>query len=66
MKTTRRSLPTPTPADEGIIAATLDDCDREGLGDDNRTDRVRDALMSEAGFGRDDASALAYRAVHVR
>jgi hypothetical protein len=58
------TLPSLTPADEGIIAAALDDARREGLGDDASTDRVRDALIAEAGFNHADASALAYRAVH--
>jgi hypothetical protein len=53
-----------TPADQGIIAAARDDARRRGLGDDATTDLVRDALMTEAGFGHAEATALAYRAVH--
>ena len=64
MTSSADTLPTPTPADEGILAAALDDARRDGLGDDASTDRVRDALVAEAGFSHADASALAYRAVH--
>ena len=55
--------PTLTPADEGIVAAALDDARRRGLGDDAAADRVRAALIAAAGLGHADATALAERAV---
>ena len=58
------TTPTLTPADEGIIAAALDDARRLRLGDDATTGLVRDALIAEAGFTHAEAAALAYRAVH--
>lgn len=53
-----------TPADEGIIGATLDNCHDEGLGDDCTFDQVYAALVFEAGFSRTDAEVHAYQAVH--
>ena len=64
MTTAAESPPTLTPADEGIIAATLDDCDRQGLGDDDRVDAVAAALVAEAGFDEPGARRIAYHAVH--
>jgi hypothetical protein len=64
MTTATETLPALTPADEGVIAAALEDARRLGLGDDASTDLVRDALIAAAGFSRADASALADRAVH--
>ena len=64
MATGTENPPTLTPADEGIIAATLDDCDRQGLGDDDRVDAVAAALVAEAGFDTAAAHRIAYRAVH--
>jgi hypothetical protein len=51
-----------TPADFGIIAATLGDC--RGLGDDDATDALRDSLFVEAGFDLDEAETIAYAIVH--
>ena len=64
MTTGTENPPTLTPADEGIVAATLDDCDRQGLGDDDRVDAVAAALVAEAGLDTAGARRIAYRAVH--
>ncbi len=53
-----------TPADQGTIAATIDDARNEGLGDDSTVDQVYFALTFECGFNRTDAEHHAYRAVH--
>ncbi len=53
-----------TPADEGIIAVTMDDCRDRGLGDDDTVDQVYFALTFEAGFNRTNAEVHAYQAVH--
>ncbi len=55
-----------TPADRGAIAATMDDCERSGYGDDSTVDQVYFALTFDCGFSRDDAERLAYQAVHGR
>ncbi len=52
------------PADEGIIAVTMDDCRNQGLGDDGTFDQVYAALVFEAGFNSTDAEVHAYQAVH--
>ncbi len=52
------------PADEGIIAVTMDDCRDQGLGDDGTFDQVYAALVFEAGFSSTDAEVHAYQAVH--
>ena len=53
-----------TPADEGIIAVTMDDCRDRGMSDDCTVDQVYAALTFEAGFNRTDAEVYAYQAVH--
>ncbi len=53
-----------TPADEGIIAATMDDCRDRGMSDDCTVDQVYAALTFDAGFSRTDAEVHAYQAVH--
>lgn len=53
-----------TPADEGIIAVTMSDCQDRGLGCDDTVDQVFAALSFEAGFGCTDAEVHAYQAVH--
>ncbi len=53
-----------TPADEGIVAVTMDDCRDRGLSDDCTVDQVYAALIFEAGFSRTDAEVHAYQAVH--
>lgn len=52
-----------TPADFGIIAATLDDL--APLGDDDATDELAKVLEFEAGLEGSVAYRLAYRVVHV-
>ncbi len=53
-----------TPADEGIIAVTMGECQDQGMGDDDTVDQIYFALTFEAGFGRTDAEVHAYQAVH--
>ena len=53
-----------TPTDEGIIAATMNDCRDRGLGDWVTVDQIYGALVFEAGFSRTDAEVHAYQAVH--
>ncbi len=53
-----------TPADQGTIAAAIDDSRRMGLGDDSMVDQVYFALTFECGFNRTDAEKHAYQAVH--
>ena len=53
-----------TPADQGTIAATLDDCRQMGLGDDDTVNQVYFALTFECGFTQTDAEAHAYQAIH--
>lgn len=53
-----------TPADEGIIAVTMEECQDQGMGCDDTVDQVYFALTFEAGFGRTDAEVHAYQAVH--
>jgi hypothetical protein len=50
------TTPTLTPADLGSIAATLDDCRAEGLGDDETVARLertaeREGFAAEACYG---------------
>lgn len=52
-----------TPADEGVIAAALDDASRAGRGDDDCVDAVAHALIAEAGLSRLVARSAAYQAV---
>ena len=52
-----------TPADQGIIAAAIDDATRQGLGDDGITDTVADALVF-AGWPEREADRTAGLAVH--
>jgi len=47
-----------TPADLGTLAATLDDCRADGLGDDCTCDRLAMALTGECGIS-DPAAAWA-------
>ncbi len=51
-------------ADQGTIAATMDDAHRMGLGDDDTVNQIYFALTSECGFSRSDAEHHAYHAVH--
>ncbi len=53
-----------TPADEGMIEATMNDCRDRGMGDDCTVDQVYFALTFDAGFCRTDAEVHAYQAVH--
>lgn len=53
-----------TPADEGIIAAAIDDAKAMGLGDDGIQDYIYSAIFSEIMPNEQDADAIAYYYAH--
>ncbi len=53
-----------TPADEGVIAVTMGECQDRDMGDDDTISQVYFALVFEADLGHLDATVYAYQAVH--
>lgn len=50
-----------TPADFGILSATLDDCRADGLGDDDTMTTLENiALLNDMCETEDEAAAIAY------
>ena len=53
-----------TPADKGIIAATLDDTRPQGLSDDGTYDELYSAIYGEVNLDEQEAKAIAYYYAH--